>query len=62
MPIFQSMLCEVSLIDFDKVWWSICRAILIIIDSIGQAFNFIIGAGDVITTRRVAILKARSAD
>lgn len=50
MPIFQSMLCEVSLIDFDKVWWSICRAILIIIDSIGQAFNFIIGAGDVITT------------
>lgn len=36
-----------AIVDFDKMWWGVCQGILKIIEAIGEAFNFLIGASDV---------------
>lgn len=33
-----------AIVDWDKIWWGICKSILQIIDWIGNAFKFLIGA------------------
>ena len=31
-------------IDLDALWWGICRRLMMLIDSLGQAFTFLVGA------------------
>lgn len=48
MEIMQTALAEVNFIDWNKIWWGICRSILQVIDWIGGAFDFLIGASPVL--------------
>lgn len=43
-----------AIIDWDKIWWGICKSIMQIIDWIGGAFDFLIGANPVLLETSMA--------
>lgn len=48
MEIMQTALAEVNFIDWNEIWWGICKSVLQIINWIGKAFDFLIGANPVL--------------